>query len=79
MQNEMEEKFEDWKGRDAIPGKHGGFGAASIACGKKKKLNSKLLVFDNNNLEIKQPETHNMYIWCGECSCGDDGEHSVCS
>ncbi|KAL0863487.1 hypothetical protein Bca101_042605 [Brassica carinata] len=32
MQNEKEERFEDWKGREAIPGKHGGIGPASIAC-----------------------------------------------
>ncbi|KAF8102212.1 hypothetical protein N665_0200s0006 [Sinapis alba] len=32
MQNEIEERFEDWKGRQAIPGKHGGIGPASIAC-----------------------------------------------
>ncbi|KAL0788565.1 hypothetical protein Bca101_004811 [Brassica carinata] len=32
MQNEMEEKFEDWRGKEAIPGKHGGIRAASIAC-----------------------------------------------
>ncbi|KAL1192089.1 Protein NRT1/ PTR FAMILY 4.2 [Cardamine amara subsp. amara] len=28
----MEEKFEDWTGRETIPGKHGGIRAASIAC-----------------------------------------------
>ncbi|KAJ0248910.1 Protein NRT1/ PTR FAMILY 4.1 [Hirschfeldia incana] len=32
MQNEMEEKFEDWRGKEAIPGKHGGVRAASVAC-----------------------------------------------
>ncbi|CAF2128741.1 BnaA03g57790D [Brassica napus] len=32
MQNEMEEKFEDWRGKEATPGKHGGIKAASIAC-----------------------------------------------
>ncbi|CAF1831349.1 hypothetical protein F2Q70_00025568 [Brassica cretica] len=32
MKNEIEERFEDWKGREAIPGKHGGIGPASIAC-----------------------------------------------
>lgn len=36
MQNEKEERFEDWKGREAIPGRHGGIGPASIACGKNK-------------------------------------------
>lgn len=36
MKNEIEERFEDWKGREAIPGKHGGIGPASIACGKNK-------------------------------------------
>ncbi|CAH8383660.1 unnamed protein product [Eruca vesicaria subsp. sativa] len=28
----MEEKFEDWRGEEANPGKHGGIRAASIAC-----------------------------------------------
>lgn len=42
MQNEME-NFEDWRGREAIPGKHGGIGAASIACGKKET--QKLLLY----------------------------------
>lgn len=46
MENEMEEKFEDWRGREAIPGKHGGIRAASIACGKSLKLN---FIFLNNN------------------------------
>ncbi|KAG7626527.1 MFS transporter superfamily [Arabidopsis thaliana x Arabidopsis arenosa] len=32
MENDMEEKFEDWKGKEAIPGKHGGIRAASIVC-----------------------------------------------
>ncbi|CAN8258191.1 unnamed protein product [Cochlearia groenlandica] len=32
MENEIEKKFEDWKGREAIPGSHGGKGAAAIAC-----------------------------------------------
>ncbi|KAF2577801.1 hypothetical protein F2Q68_00003454 [Brassica cretica] len=32
QKNEMEEKFEDWRGKEAIPGKHGGIRAASIAC-----------------------------------------------
>ncbi|KAH0918535.1 hypothetical protein HID58_026195 [Brassica napus] len=32
MKNEIEERFEDWKGREAIPGKHGGIGPAAIAC-----------------------------------------------
>ncbi|CAA7018364.1 unnamed protein product [Microthlaspi erraticum] len=33
MENEiMEERFEDWRGRETIPGKHGGVRAASVAC-----------------------------------------------
>ncbi|ESQ29450.1 hypothetical protein EUTSA_v10024047mg [Eutrema salsugineum] len=32
MENEMEEKFEDWRGKETIPGKHGGIRPASIAC-----------------------------------------------
>ncbi|CAH2047618.1 unnamed protein product [Thlaspi arvense] len=32
MENEMEEKIEDWRGRETIPDKHGGIRAASIAC-----------------------------------------------
>lgn len=38
MENEMEDKFEDWKGKEAISGKHGGIRAASIVCGKYLKL-----------------------------------------
>lgn len=34
MQNEMQEKFEDWRGKETITGKHGGIKAASLACGK---------------------------------------------
>ncbi|CAN8244960.1 unnamed protein product [Cochlearia groenlandica] len=33
MNIEIEEKFEDWRGRETILGKHGGIRAASIACG----------------------------------------------
>lgn len=44
MQNEMEEKFEDWRGKEAIPGKHGGIRAASIACGKFLYLNKNTLI-----------------------------------
>ncbi|EOA34799.1 hypothetical protein CARUB_v10022376mg [Capsella rubella] len=32
MENEMEEKFENWRGRETIPDKHGGIRAASIIC-----------------------------------------------
>lgn len=44
MENEiLEEKFIDWRGRDTIPGKHGGIRAASIAYGKPFSLNLKHL------------------------------------
>lgn len=47
MQNEME-KFEDWKGREAIPGRHGGIGAASIDCGNNETQNFFFFLYNNN-------------------------------
>lgn len=41
MQVEIEEKFEDWRGKEAISGKHGGIKAAFIACGNFLKLKKK--------------------------------------
>lgn len=36
MKNEIEERFEDWKGREVIFGKYGGIGLVVIVCGKNK-------------------------------------------
>lgn len=49
MQSDMEEKFEDWRGKEAIPGKHGGIKAASITCGKFLKSSK-----NKNTLQIKK-------------------------
>ncbi|CAH2052328.1 unnamed protein product [Thlaspi arvense] len=48
MQNEMEEKFEDWRGKEAIPGKHGGIKAASIACVVELMENMVFLAYSTN-------------------------------
>ncbi|KAL1194259.1 Protein NRT1/ PTR FAMILY 4.1 [Cardamine amara subsp. amara] len=48
MQNEMEEKFENWRGEEAISGKHGGIKAASIACVVEVMENMVFLAYSTN-------------------------------
>lgn len=54
----MEERFEDWRRRETIPGKHGGVRAASVACGKSSS-NSKLFFKINNDFK----EVINICMW----------------
>ncbi|VVA99874.1 unnamed protein product [Arabis nemorensis] len=48
MENDMEEKFEDWRGKEAIPGEHGGIKAASIACVVEMMENMVFLAYSTN-------------------------------
>ncbi|KAG7583330.1 Proton-dependent oligopeptide transporter family [Arabidopsis suecica] len=48
MQVEIEEKFEDWRGKEAISGKHGGIKAAFIACVVETMENMVFLAYSTN-------------------------------
>ncbi|CAN8258193.1 unnamed protein product [Cochlearia groenlandica] len=48
MQNEMEEKFKDWRGKEAIPDKHGGVKAAFIVCVVEVMENMVFLAYSTN-------------------------------
>ncbi|CAA7023718.1 unnamed protein product [Microthlaspi erraticum] len=48
MQNEMQEKFEDWRGKETITGKHGGIRAASLACVVELMENMVFLAYSTN-------------------------------
>ncbi|XP_010532920.1 PREDICTED: protein NRT1/ PTR FAMILY 4.2-like [Tarenaya hassleriana] len=48
MEDEMKERFEDWRGREAVPEKHGGIRAATIACVVEMLENLVFLANANN-------------------------------
>ncbi|EOA31969.1 hypothetical protein CARUB_v10015211mg [Capsella rubella] len=48
MEIEMEEKFEDWRGKEAVSGKHGGIIAAFIACVVETMENMVFLAYSTN-------------------------------
>ncbi|VVA99426.1 unnamed protein product [Arabis nemorensis] len=58
MQTDMEEKFEDWRGKEAIPGKHGGIKAASIACVAEMMENTVFIAYGFNFLKYFMSSMH---------------------
>ncbi|ESQ37072.1 hypothetical protein EUTSA_v10003068mg [Eutrema salsugineum] len=54
----MEEKFEDWRGREAIPDKHGGIKAASIACVVEMMENMVFLAYSTNFITYFKKSMH---------------------